>query len=122
MEPMPFRLLAAEQANWRQFRRWLIQHLRKIEHSDYDYDRDCLNKFDSELDICIGDFDKKGHINTEMAIFSWDNTIFMTEDEIKKLPEEKKQKVYPAQMFDLAKAERIFVDKSELKVQEIQAQ
>jgi hypothetical protein len=118
-EPVPFRLLAAEQANWRQFRRWLMQALRKAEGSDFDYDKESLEKFEDQIELCLGDYDEVGHINTDMAIFKWDNTVFMTEEEIKALPEEKKQKREPAVMFDLSRAERTPVNKDELKVQEI---
>ena len=46
----------------------------------------------------------------------------MTEEEIKKLAPECKIPVYPAEGFDLNKAERCPIDKDELKVQEIQAE
>lgn len=91
-------------------------HLRQIEGSDFDYDKEALEKFTPEIDICLGDYDKKGVINTNMAIFAWDNSVFMTEEEYKDLPAEKKVKVHPAKMFDLSKAERVIIKKEEMKV------
>jgi len=65
--------------------------LVKIENDpDFDYDKQALLRFESELDISLGDFDKKEEINTDMAIFKWSNKIFMSEEEIKDLTEEQK--------------------------------
>jgi len=44
-EPVSFRLMASEQADHRKFKRWLLKHLREVEGTDYDYDRECLEKF-----------------------------------------------------------------------------
>jgi len=81
-----------------------------------------MSKYEDSIDICLGDYDKKSSVNTTMAIFQWDNSIFMTKEEHSKLPDEKKQKVEPPTMFDLSKAERVFINKDDLKVQEIQAE
>lgn len=114
--------MASEQADWRKFKRWLRRHLSKVEGNDFDFDKDALEKH-ADLDICLGDFDKKGVVNTDMAIFKWNNSIFMTEEEIKKTPEDKRAKpLTPVHQFDLSKAERVIVNKSDLKVQEIQAE
>ena len=67
--PIEFRLLAGEQADWRKFKRWLNRHLSSIEGSNFDYDTECMAKHESTLDICMGDFDKKDAVNTEMAVF-----------------------------------------------------
>jgi hypothetical protein len=74
-----------------------------------------------DIDICLGDYDKKDVVHTDMAIFNWDNTLFMSKEEIKKLPAEKKKKAVPPVMFDLSKASKVTIDKADLKVQEIQA-
>jgi len=122
-EPMEFRLVASEQADWRKFKRWLMNHLRKIEGSEFDYDKECLSVHEASLDICTGDFDKKGEVNTDMAIYKWTNTIFMSEEEAKAVPDEKKAVLKtPPKMFDLSKAKKVLVDKAELKIQEIQAE
>jgi len=57
-DPVEFRLIAGEQADWRKFRRWLRKHLQKIEESEFDYDKEALAKWEPELDICLGDFNK----------------------------------------------------------------
>ena len=33
----------------------------------------------------MGDFNEKGVVNHEMAVYKWDATYFMTENEIKEL-------------------------------------
>jgi len=57
-----------------------------------------------------------------MAIFKWNNRIYMSEAEIKAMSDELKKDVKPVTMMDLQKAERIVVNKADLKVQEIQAE
>jgi len=89
-EPRQFRLVAGEYSDWKTFRRWLNRHLRNIEGTDFDYDSECLSKHESTLDICLGDYDKKEEINTEMAIFKWNNTIFMNKEDLEKVPKDKK--------------------------------
>ena len=120
-EPKQFRLLCSDQADYRKFRRWLRRHLRLLEDSDFNYDEAALGKFGSDLDICLGDFDKVEQVNTDMAAFKWSHATYMDEAEIQALPEDRRPKVLvPPVMFDLSKAERVSVDKSELKVNEIQ--
>ena len=122
-EPKPFRLMASEQADWRKFKRWLRKHLAKVEQDpDYDYDTEALSKYQDSVDLCLGDFDKKGHINTDMAIFKYSNLEFMTEDEIKKLTDIQKTMKKPPTPVDLSKAERVVINKADLKIQEIQAE
>ncbi len=88
-EPKPFRLLASDHADWRKFKRWFRNHLRRIENNpEFDFDTEALAKFEPTLDICQGNFDKKEEVNTEMAIFKWSNQNFMSEKELKDLPEE----------------------------------
>jgi len=58
-----------------------------------------------------------------MAIFKWTNEQYMNEDDIKKTPADKRAKLPVApKMFDLEKAERIVLNKADLKVTEIQAE
>ena len=58
-----------------------------------------------------------------MAIFKWSNKQFMTEEEYKNTPDDKKPYIpVPPKMFDLSKAERIKINKEDLKVTEIQAE
>lgn len=71
--------------------------------------------FDKELDICMGNYDEKGVINTQMAIFNWDYTYFMTKDDLKK-SKEKHEKIVPPKAFDLRKAERVYVTKEDIKI------
>ena len=72
-EPQSFRLLACEQADWKKFKKWLLRHLRQIEtQPDYDYDKAALDAFKDKIDFCVGDWEEKGVVNTDMAIFKYD--------------------------------------------------
>lgn len=57
-----------------------------------------------------------------MAIFKWSNKMFMSEDEIKDLTDEQKLVKQAPKSLDMSKAERVIINKSDLKVQEIQAE
>ena len=35
----------------------------------------------------MGDYEKVGKVNTDMAIFKWDYTYFMSKDDVKKIKE-----------------------------------
>lgn len=89
-KPVEFRLLASHLADHRKFKRWLVNHLRKIEGSNFDFDAESLARHQDTLDICLGDYDKIEKVNTDMAVYKWTNQYFMSPDEIKKLPEDKK--------------------------------
>ena len=96
------------------------RHLAKVEGSDFDFDTEAMKMHGDKLDICLGDYDAECKINTEMAAYKWDNTIFMSEEEKKKLPEGKlMKKMEPPTMPDLSKSVRVYVNKDDLKVNEI---
>lgn len=87
-DPVEFKLLCNDLADWRKFRRWLRRHLRMIEENpEFDYDKECLELWEENMDICLGDFEKESEINTEMGAFKWNNGLFMSKEEIDKLPE-----------------------------------
>jgi hypothetical protein len=90
---------------------------------DFDYDTVALESNAEHLDICLGDWEEKGKVNHDMAIYKWDATYFMNEDEIKALPEERRQPLkVPPKSFDLINAEKVVINKADLKVQELQAE
>ena len=122
--PQTFRLIAGDEADWRKFKRWLLRHLREVEaQPDFDYDKAAMEAFRSNVDMCLGDYDEKGVVNTEMAIHKYDQSIFMTQKEIDVLPDEQKpMRIVPPKMLDLEKDERVQVKKEDMKVQEIQAE
>jgi hypothetical protein len=121
-DPVEFRLLCSQHAQWRKFRRWLRKHLSKVEENpDFDYDKQALDLWGEKLDVCLGNFEEKGEVNTDMAIFNYSHAFFMTPEELKNLaPEQNKQVPVPPKMPDLSKAERLILKKDEMKVQEIQ--
>lgn len=116
--PIEFRVITNDRSDWRKFRKWLRRHLRKIEQDpDFDFDKIALEKHKEEKDICIGDFEEKGKLNHEMAVYKWDASIYMTKEEIDALPEERKPQLYdPPKYFDLSKAERIIIKKEEMQI------
>lgn len=116
-EPQQFRVLCSDHADHRKFKRWLTKHLQQIEGSEFDFDKEANDKFYWVKDeICLGDYDKKGVLNQEMAIYKWDNQMFMTPDDLKKLSDDQKIIKKPPMGFDFSKAERIFIKKDDLKV------
>lgn len=116
-------MICNDRADWRKFRKWLRRHLWKIEEDpDFDFDTIALEKYKDQKDVCVGDFEEKGVINHEMAIYKWDASVYMTEEEIAALPEERKPVLYtPPKHPDLSKAERVTINKAEMQVQELQA-
>jgi len=83
-EPMPFRLIADDQSQWRRFRRWLLIEIKKAQERTESYEEMALRKHKDELDICQGHFDEKGKVNHEsIACFKWDFTDFMTQQQLK---------------------------------------
>lgn len=121
-EPQEFRLLASHNSEWRKFRRWLRKFCLGVElDPEFDYDTEVMTTWGSNLDICLGDFDQKGSVNTDMAVFKFTNQFHMTEEEIAKLEPEKRMELpVPPKMPDLSSAERIVINRNEMKVQEIQ--
>ena len=87
------------------------------------YDKEAFAKFDDEIDICLGEFDKKGKINSNIAVFNYDFTFFMSPEELKKFPKEKlPAKITAPKSFDLSLAERVVITKEELKRREMMEQ
>lgn len=56
-----------------------------------------------------------------MAVYKWDYTYHMKDDELKALKEDKRpEKLVPPKYFDLDKAERVQITREELKQMEIE--
>ena len=71
-EPCEFKLAADEYADLRRFKRWF----KKIMSAGLAQEKTCeerlLEKFADKVDICLGDFNQKGVINTDMAVHKLD--------------------------------------------------
>ena len=98
--------------------------LREFEGKDTAFEKDAMNKYAAEIDICLGDFNQKGKVNHEnIAVYKYDFTYFMTPEEIKKLPQEKKpEPLAMPKSFDFNTAERVIITKEELKKREAEEQ
>ena len=118
MELKPFKLYCNEYADYRKFRRWLRIQVFGAENKAISYEEEARARFIKEFDICMGNYEEAGVVNTEMAVFKWDYTYFMTKDEIKALKE--KPEVYKIpKAFDLTKAERVHITKEDIKSMEL---
>jgi len=114
------RLVCDDQADHRKFRRWLRQKVAEAPDLEQSYDDRVRAKYDPEIDLCHGEWDKPGVINTKMAVHHWDFTDYMTEEERKAYKGELPETVVPPKMFDLSKAERVALSKEELKLKEME--
>jgi hypothetical protein len=124
-EPKEFKLYCQDQADFRKFRVWLRKQIADSKGSAKTYDQVAAEKFASEVDISVGDnYDLKGIVNTNIAVFNWDYTYFMSPEDLKKLKGDKAPpaKLVPPKSFDLATAERVVITKEELKQRELQEQ
>lgn len=99
MEPKEFRIHCTEHADYRKFKAW-IRKVTKESLEKTPFDEEIKNRFGEEVDVCVAEYDKPGKINTNMAIFNWDFTYFMTPDEIKKM-KDKPEPLKPIKAFDL---------------------
>ena len=66
---------------------WLRKVLAEVAEKGKDYKpygEQAAEKFGSEIDICLGNYDEKGVVNSDIAIFKYDYSFFMTPEEIKK--------------------------------------
>lgn len=77
-EPVEFKLCADDQADWRKFKRWLRKKLEAGSKLTKSFDEMVLSKYGHELDICLGNFEEKGVVNTDIACFKYDWTMMMT--------------------------------------------
>lgn len=61
--------------------------------------------------------------HTDIAVFKYDFTYFMTDEDLKKLSKDKlPEPIAPAKAFDLSKAERVHITKEEIKRREMEQQ
>jgi hypothetical protein len=122
-EPQEFRLFCQDQADFRKFRVWLREVLAEVaEKGDAykSYAEQAKERFGAEVDICLGNYDEKGKVNTDIAVFKYDYSYFMTPEEIKK--KGAPTKLVAPKSFDLATAERVIITKEELKQRELMEQ
>ena len=66
-----------------------------------------MEKYADKIDICLGSWDEKGVINTDMAVHKLDASQFMTEKEHKEYPHGPVELCVPPKIFDLSKAKRV---------------
>ena len=121
MEPKEFRLSYTEYADWRKFKTWMRKVLNEVAEKNTAYDDEALQKFGKEIDLCLGDYDEIGKVNTDIAALKWDYTYFMSEEELKKL-KEKPEPIKIPKGFDYSKAERVIITKEDIKRREQEAQ
>ena len=115
-----FRLVCDDQADHRKFRRWLKFKVADGAEMEKGFDERVREKYDPEIDLCHGEWDKPGVINTSMAVHNWDFTHFMTPEELESFKGDMPDKLVPPKMFDLSKSERVVLSKEDLKLKEME--
>jgi hypothetical protein len=81
-DPKEFRLSCQDQADFRKFRVWLRKTLREVQSNPKSFEELAKERFGSEIDICVGDnFDEVGKVNTNIAVFNYDFTYFMSAED-----------------------------------------
>ena len=94
---------------------WLKKHLKQTVDRSEAFDDEISRKFGSEVDVCLGtDYEARGKVNSDIAIFKWDYTFFMSPEELKKM-KDKPEKLVAPKSFDFTKAERVIITKEDLK-------
>lgn len=64
---------------------WLRKILAEVEKKEKSYDLEAEEKFGKEIDIVLGNnFEAKGKVNTDIAVFKYDFSYFMSAEELKK--------------------------------------
>jgi len=77
-----------------------------------------MEKFRDKVDICLGDFNEKGVINTDMAVHKLDASQFMTKEELKEYPHGPVTTTVAPKFFDLDKAVRVYTTKEDINQEE----
>lgn len=119
-ELQPLKLAIDDQADHRKFRKWLRRQLTAITDQTKSHKEINEPKFSHEVGISHGVWDEKAVFCHEMAAFNYDWTYHMTEEELKAYKEELPEKLVIPKMFDLKKAERVFTNKDEIKLAEME--
>ena len=110
-----FRFVCDDRADYRKFKRWLRQQLARASEMTQSYDEMVSAKHGKDISICNGKFDEPAELQTQMAVHKYDFTYFMTKEELKAFKGEVPGKLKSPKMFDLSKAERVTVDREQLK-------
>lgn len=100
-EPKTLKIFCNEHADWRKFKTWLKKTVYESEKKEISYDEEARRKFDSEIDVCLGEYDQVGKVHRDIAIFKWDYSYFMNKEDLKKL-KEKPEKIKPPMAFDFS--------------------
>jgi hypothetical protein len=117
MEPAEFKIYATDMADWRKFKLWLKKTC--LASADQEpFSERIRRKFEQDVDICTGDYDKVGKVVTEVAVYKWDFTHFMSEEDLKKWKGTKPDPLVKPVGFDLQQAKRVFITKEDLKRRE----
>lgn len=122
-EPQEFRMSCQDQADFRKFRVWIRKVLAEVSEKAeayQSYEDQAAERFGSEVDISMGNFEDQGKVNTNIAVFNYDYSFFMSPDELKK--KGAPSKLVAPKAFDLSKAERVVITKEELKQRELMEQ
>mmetsp|Transcript_6808 Transcript_6808/g.11473 ORF Transcript_6808/g.11473 Transcript_6808/m.11473 type:complete len:432 (+) Transcript_6808:297-1592(+) len=124
-EPREFRMISNPYSEWKRFRKWFKRELLKVEDDpSYDYDKMALAKYEADMDVCLLDYDKKGEVHTDVAVYKWNYHNLMTEEEIKNMSDDLRLETPepPKCPADFSKVQRHILDKDALAIKEMQAE
>ena len=79
------------------------------------YDEMVAEKYKQDVHICNGNYDEPAKFETKMAVHKYDFTYFMSKEELKAFKGDVPGKLQSPKMFDLSQAERVTVDREQLK-------
>lgn len=117
-EPSMWKLSADEHADVPRFKRWFRAQLRSAETQSETFEERILAKYADKIDVCLGKWEEKGVINTEMAVHKLDASMYMTKEELKEYPHGPISLCVPPKMFDLSKAKTVTMTKEELNLKQ----
>ena len=64
-----FRLVCDDQAQYRKFKRWITREMQKADPDKLtSYDDECLALHREATGVCLGDWNEKGVINTDIGV------------------------------------------------------
>lgn len=120
-EPYKFRIAAEPQCELPKFKRWLRAQVKVHAKPECrSFQEINKPKFVDEVGISHGEWDKKAVFCHEVAAFNYDWTYHLSELELKAFKGDLPDKFTIPTAVDLYEAERVFADKDDIKLQEME--
>jgi len=98
------------------FKRWFRAQLRNASLTEETFETKVMDKYRDRIDICSGDWNEEGVINSDIAVHKLDASQYMSKQELKDYPYGEVTLCKAPTMFDLSKASRVTMTKEELNM------